>query len=260
MTMEHLTDDDLVLHFYGELEAACDTRAMQHLSHCDGCRERYGQLQRVMAAVDSMPALTLPDNFERAVWARLEPALPARRGWLSWLVLSPGNLAWATAVVLLVAGAFFAGRMSHLSNGDGGAQLASAEQIRERVILLSLGEHLDRSQTMLVELVSADPDAAALDLTVERERAQDLVAANRLYRQTANQTGDVAVGQLLDELERLLVELAASPDRVEAEDMERVKQRIAAKDLLFKVRVVSTTVRERQQQQIRGRARAGQSS
>ena len=59
--------------------------------------------------------------------------------------------------------------------------------------------------------------------------------------------------ELLDELERLLVELAASPDQLSAEDVERVQQRVAAKDLLFKVRVVSTALRARQQQtQTRG--------
>ena len=84
------------------------------------------------------------------------------------------------------------------------------------------------------------------------------MAANRLYRQTISQSGDVGVAELLDELERLLVELAASPDHVTPAEYERVRQRIAAKDLLFKLRVVSDGVRERQTQQIR--ARAGQSS
>ena len=87
----------------------------------------------------------------------------------------------------------------------------------------------------------------AVDLSLERERAEELVAANRLYRQTATATGDAAMAQLLDELERLLVELAASPDQVSSEDFEGVQQRVAARDLLFKVRVVSAALRARQQ-------------
>jgi hypothetical protein len=113
---------------------------------------------------------------------------------------------------------------------------------------------------MLVELVNAEPDTDGADLTAEREHVAELLAANRLYRQTASATGDVALGQLLDELERLLVELAASPDTMPAADLERVQPRITAKDLLFKVRVVSSAVKERQKQQTRSRARAGQSS
>ena len=77
---------------------------------------------------------------------------------------------------------------------------------------------------------------------------------------SAPTSGEIQVSQLLDELERLLVELAASPDQLATEDIERVQQRIAAKDLLFKVRVVSSAVKERQKQQTRSRIRVGQSS
>ncbi len=63
---------------------------------------------------------------------------------------------------------------------------------------------------------------------------------------------------LLDQLEELLVELAASPDELSSEDIDSVRKRIDSNNLLFKVRVLSSTVRERQKQQIR--TRTGQSS
>lgn len=260
MTTPHLTEDDLVLHYYGELDQAGEAEAAAHLSDCGACHRQYAQLQRVMASIDSMPAPAFSDGFERTVWARLEPGMLPRSSWFSWLVQSPGNLAWISAVLILVAGAFFAGRLTRQAAPGQGSPIASADQIREGVLLVDLTEHLDRSQTMLVELVSADTDETTVDLRNERERAEELVAANRLYRQAAGQSGDNAVGELLDELERLLVELAASPDQVPAEDMERVKQRIAAKDLLFKVRVVSSAVRERQKEKIQARAASSQSS
>lgn len=259
---DHLTDDDLVLHYYGEMPAADQSHAASHLESCDGCRRSYRRLQQVLAAVDTLPAPVLPDTFERTVWARLQPALPVRRGWLAWWSIGPANLAWAAAIVLLVAAAFFAGRLTTPSTGSGTTQTATADEIRERILLSDLTEHLDRSQTMLIELVSAEEPVTrdAVDISLERERAEELVAANRLYRQTATASGDTTVTQLLDELERLLVELAASPDQLTPEDMERVQQRIAARDLLFKVRVVSSAVRARQQQEIRSRRDAGQSS
>lgn len=251
--MTHLNDDDLVLHYYGELDAGTAGEAAAHLAACGECRQRLTRLQRVMSAVD-VPVPVLPDGFERTVWARLEPALQKKRGWLSWLFLTPPNLAWAATIMLLVAGAFFAGRMTQPP-----AETATAEQIREGVLLTDLTEHLDRSQTMLVELVSAGTAADEdVDISSERDIAEELVAANRLYRQSATESGDAAVTELLEELERLLVEVAASPDQLSSEDMERVKQRISARDLLFKVRVVSSAVREKQKQQIR--SRAGQSS
>ena len=87
---------------------------------------------------------------------------------------------------------------------------AAADQIRERILLSDVGEHLDRSQMALVELVSGD-DSTSVDIANERSRAEQLVADTRLYRQTAQETGDVVLSELLDEIERVLTEVAATP-------------------------------------------------
>ena len=251
--LKHFDEDHLVLLFYGELDAGAAAQTETHLASCGDCRASYARLQRVMAAVDTLPDPVLPESFERVTWARLQPSLQRSSGWRSWFVRVPGSLALASAVLILVAGAFFAGRLSRTPER---ADIVTAEQMRERVLLADLGEHLDRSQMMLVDLVSAE-DGGVLDMSAERRRAGDLVAANRLYRQTADESGEVRVSELLDELERLLVDLAASPDTLSSEDMENVRTRIDANGLLFKVRVLSAAVRERQKQM---RPRAGQSS
>ena len=253
----HLHEDDLVLHYYGELDAVSAGRSERHLAECADCRASFERLQRVMNAVDMMPEPALPDSFERSVWARLEPELPLdaarsrshRRGRLSWFAFSPATLAWAAAVVVLVAAAFFAGRVT---TPEPDQTVASADELRERVLMADVGEHLDRSQAMLVDLVSAD--LSDIDMAAERKRAEELVAANRLYRQTAAAAGEGRIRELLDELERLLVELAASPDQMSVDDMENVRDRIDANGLLFKVRVMSSTLRERQKDEIRARA------
>jgi hypothetical protein len=105
---------------------------------------------------------------------------------------------------------------------------------------------------VLVELVSADTHGA-VNISTEQARAQQLVAANRLYRQTAASTGDTAMASLLDELERTLVDIAASPSTMTQDDLDQVRRRIESKGLLFKVRVVSTEVRERQRAAIQER-------
>lgn len=246
--MSHLTEDDLVLHYYGEMEGAAEDRATAHLSACAECHGTYNRLQRVMALVDSVPAVDAPEGFERAAWTRLEAALPRRANWLSWFVYSPVRLAFAALVVVLVTGAFFAGRWmprgpeATVAAGSNG----SPNALRQRILLVNLGDHLDRSQMMLVELVSADDAAGPVDISTERSRAQQLLAANRLYRETALKTGDGATAALLDELERVLVDVAASPSTLTQDDFDEVRRRIESKDLLFKVRVVSSDVRERQ--------------
>jgi hypothetical protein len=250
----HLEDDDLVLHYYGEMADADEALAGTHLAECSACQQNYAKLQRVMAFVDSAPAVEAPPGFERMAWARLEPALSLRRGnWLSWFVFSPARLAFAAGVVILIGAAFMAGRLSRATVPGGAAAVQTAEKVRERILLVDLGEHLDRSQMVLVELVSASGDGA-VDISGERDRAEQLVAANRLYRQTALATGDAGVADLLDELERVLVDLAASPEQLSAEDFDAVRRRIESRSLLFKVRVVSSDIRQRQQSIVQERA------
>jgi hypothetical protein len=256
MATEHLTEDDLVLHYYGEMPPQDESVAAAHLDACKQCRADYTRLQRVLGSVDeALVPMELPPSFERTVWARLEPNLRRqRRGWISWLVMAPAPLALAATVVLLVTGAFFAGR-SLSPSAPAGPAVAPAtamagEQIRERILLTDLAQHLSRSQMALVELVNNEHETSS-DFSSERALAEDLVADNRLYRQTAEETGDTAVSDLLDEIDRVLTEIAAGPEKMSLQDLAAVRHRIESRDLVFKLRVVASALRERQKEIVR---------
>ena len=253
----HPTEDDLILHYYGELDAPAGRAIADHLHGCEACAASFRTLQRVLAAVEAAPAADVADGFERTVWARLQPELQGkRRGWIA--VLTPPRLAWAAAAVLVVLGAFFAGRLSRPAPVPQSAERTTGSStLRERVLLSELGGHLDRSQMMLIELVSAGT-ADDLDLPAERIRAERLAADNRLYRQTAAATGNQALAAVLDDLEQVLVDVAASPDALSASELGEVRQRIEGKGLLLKVRVLAAQVQQRQRKDVR--IRAGQSS
>jgi hypothetical protein len=113
-------------------------------------------------------------------------------------------------------------------------------ETRERILLVAVGEHLEKSQMLLVELAHADAEAPA-DVS---GRAAQLVAANRLYRQSALRAGEAGVADVLDELERFLVEVANAPTPLSADEVRELNQRIEARGLLFKVRVVGSRLRE----------------
>jgi len=246
----HLTDDDLVLHYYGEDVP----RAESHLAACASCQANFTRLQRVMAFIDSAPAVEAPEGFERVAWARLQPSLHVpRRGWVSWFVFSPARLAFAAGVLVLVGAAFMLGRQWPWQPPAATIAVAPGQteaQVRERILLVDLGEHLDRTQRMLVEVATADDTAGSVDMSLEQSRAEQLVAANRLYRQTAASTGDAAIAAVLDDLERVLVDIAASPKTMTQEDLDAVRRRIESKELLFKVRVMASQVRARQRDAI----------
>jgi hypothetical protein len=250
--MNHLNEADFVLHYYGELSGTDEDRVSEHLAGCAQCRHALTRLQRVLGAIDeSAVAPDVAANLERTVWARLEPNLRReRRSWFSWM-LSPAPLALAAVVLVLVAGSFYAGRLTLRDEATLPAA-ASADRIRERLLLMALSEHLDRSEMVLVELASADA-AGLLDITDERRRAEQLLAANRLYRGTAATTGDSALNDLLDELERFLIEVASGPEYLPTDRLDEWRTQIDAKGLLFRVRVVSSEVRERQKESLRRR-------
>jgi hypothetical protein len=252
----HVNEDDLVLHYYGELGPADEARVAAHLGECRACHTDFRRLQQVLMSVDESALATpeLPDGFERVVWARLQPELQrARRGWWSRLVSLP-NLGWSAAALAIAIGSFYAGHRwpaappALAPAAEGSAQASG--QVRERLFLVDLSDHLDRSQRILVELVSAEDDQA-VSLTSERERAEQLVSANRLYRDTAAATGDASVVDLLDQLERVLVEVAASPSSGSPSELGEVRRRIESGRLLFKVRVVSSDLQERRKAAVR---------
>ena len=72
------------------------------------------------------------------------------------------------------------------------------------------------------------------------------MSENRLYRQAAFKAGDTNVSNLLEELERVLLEVAHTPSQLNSAEFDDLRQRIEAEGILFKIRIVGSTVRERQ--------------
>jgi hypothetical protein len=244
--MTHISEDDLILHFYGESSQA---PVAQHLASCARCREEMDRLRQVLSLMDTAgafsPAEAPGPAFEREVWARLEPQLTTRRSrFAEWF--RPRTLVIAASVATLVLVAFLAGRFTR----ETPATTATADAdttVAERVLVVAVVDHLDRSQMVLLEVLNADVESAG-DLAAEQIRARELVAANRLYRQTAAQTGDGSTGDVLDELERTLLEIANTPTDASKDDLDALRARIASRGLLFKVRVVHSEMRARERQ------------
>jgi hypothetical protein len=267
--MNHLTEELLVDLRYGEiadptLRAACE----EHLAGCVACRGEYEALARVLQAVDAAPVPARDEFYGQRVWQHLRPQLDARRTWNWGAWLAPQRLGVVGAVAVLMIAAFVAGRIwnprPHPGEKPAGpAQIADRGEpgaVRERILLVAVGDHLDRSQMVLLEVANADEKDARqglLDISDEQKRAEDLVESNRLYRQTAEHQGDAAVASVLDDLERALLEIAHSPSKPTALQLQQIQQRIAGKGLLLKVRVVGSEVHEREKKAVQNASRSG---
>ena len=173
------------------------------------------------------------------VWERRQAlaATPIRPSWVGFFVMV------ASIGVLLVA-AFTAGRIWERPPAGSSARGVDEQSLNERLLRSEVEDHLERSQRMLVELVNADYQIGA-PANGDQARAADLVAAGRLYRRSAEQLGDSEIGRLLEDLERVLVEVANGPADIAPEDLTRLRQRIDDQDLVFRVRVVAREIKER---------------
>lgn len=237
--MNHVPDEDLAFLAPGE-----ETRGEvgRHLGSCAECRDRLDAFRRTIALVASADRLPeRSESYGRDVWAALAPRLsptPAS-GWR--LFFAPSRLAFTGVFALMLVATFLAGRFWRVGQPD---PMRSDAAVRERVLVVALGEHLERSQAILIELSNA-PETGPLDVSTEQARANDLVAANRLYRQSASREGDRAVSAVLEQLERLLVDVANGPSRLSPEDLSALRSRIEGEGVLFKVRVIGSTLRER---------------
>jgi hypothetical protein len=244
--MKHMTEEELIAYREGVAEPLAVVS--EHLAACEECRGELQRIEAVLAALDTLPVPDPGADYGRQVWREIAPRLAEKpvRWWQAWM--EPRRLAGAGAIVALIVAAFVAGRFTN--RGSTGDNTANKEQVRERILVVAVGEHLGHSERMLVELSNAAPSDSKqkeIDISAEQRRAEDLLQENRLYRQTALQEGDAGLASVLDELERVLLDVAHSPGEVTPAQLETIQKKIEGRGILFKVRVVNKELQQRQE-------------
>lgn len=248
--MTHPTEDTLNDYIERELSPAEQVRVATHLETCADCALVVAELQQIVRDASALGPMEPPEH----VWTLIQSTVQSPES----TIQGPGSkvwprYAWAMATAALVVMAFLTERFAQQREQHSALQrppaasagLASADEaaIRERVLLIAVGDHLERSQMVLVELAHAET-RGELDISAERQLADDLVASNRLYRQTAQQIGQENVAGLLDELEPVLVEVARGPSTVSLQQLADIQQRIEALGIVFKMKVIGSDIRE----------------
>jgi hypothetical protein len=254
--MKHLSEEQLIAYQDGET-AGRDTAAA-HINSCPECQTELSRLTEMLAAYQALPIPDPGEDYGRRVWQQIAPRLNEKRGRWWQVFLEPRRLTAAGLVAALLLVAFLAGRVSkRVPHGDAAL---TAEQVRQQVLLLAVGEHLGRSEMVLMEIANAEPEGASLkqvNLSSQRRRAEELLDENRLYRQTALQEGDTGIANVLDELERVLLDVAHSPGNVTPAQFKSIRQRIDDDGLLFKVRVLTQEIERREKTGKHGPAESG---
>jgi len=267
MHAQHISDEDLLLDYYGEITPEQRAVMRAHVESCAECRALDRELRAVLALVDSEPMPEAPPGFEREMWARLEPVVSGvsrtdvvsgfsrtkevrlksdtTKADTTWSFEFP-RWALAASVAALAVGSFALGRVWDTPITSPSPQVATTDTRTpsERMLRSEVEEHLERSQRVLVELANAD-DSSPVLLASDRQRAADLVAAGRLYRRSAEEMGD-DTRDLLEDVERVLVEIANGPDVESSNDLSQVRARITDQDLIFRLRVMTAAMQARE--------------
>ncbi len=237
---KHLTDEQLVLHFYGDDEDR--PGVVSHLESCAACQASFAALSTILASVREAPAPEPLHGLERRVWDKMQPSI-TRVSKRQWFYFPVRQWVYAGIATAALVAAFMLGRFTPHEPILPQTTAASPGG-RERILLINVADHLERSQMMLVELLNAS-DTSQIDLPRERQRAEDLVTDNRLYRQAAARDGDAATADILQKLERILLEVGNAPDGWSDADLKSVHDLIDHEGLIVQVRVLGSEARER---------------
>jgi hypothetical protein len=239
--MNHLSEEQIVLHYYGDAEEASEVE--RHLAACAECRAEFARVQSTLRQIEPLEVPEPAAGFEEKTWLNLRDRLPEKGSFLKRLLQGRQKWALAGAMAVLLAAAFLAGRFWPRP-GPQIAEQPPSQVNPQRVVLVAVSDHLERSQMLLVEIMNADTKGP-INLSSEQAEARELLDSNHLYRVSSQQAGDPQVARLLDQLGRVLAEIANGPADVSPEDLQQVRHTIQSEGLLFKVRVVGSEVNSR---------------
>lgn len=236
--MSHPSEDDLILLYYGE--GGLQPSVEAHLAACPTCAQAFEALRVDLSSITGEPIPARGEDYGAGVWRTIQPRLGSRFG----ARRAPAVRWWAPAALAasLVA-AFLVGRHYPATPSPG----PIPEQARDRIFVVMVGDHLERSEMVLLEVANAEGNDP-VDVRSAQESAENLVAANRLFRLSARRAGEPGVATVLDELERVLLEVARGPSQLGPEERAQLRRRIESGDLLFKVRVLESTMRSKEKQ------------
>jgi hypothetical protein len=255
MTACHLWDTpDIELYFYNELDVADTARVAAHLRECAECRQRLDDLRAIHRAL-SGPRVEAPAagdwsgfmrRLEEACDLKSEVTVTMRRRPLGAFV------AIAAMLVLVTIGVIVAGRVrsitpSRTSAAAGDVRPAvqpaapvAATASRDRGLIETSEEHLERSKLVVLGLATRDPERTSpADWKYERELAGSLLSDTRLYRLAAEDRGMKDLARVLGDLETVLLQASLS-DHADRESLERVQRLITKRDLMVKMQVVGS--------------------
>jgi hypothetical protein len=248
--MTHCSDDELALYFYGDADRP--ERIQAHLDRCARCAATYAELAATLKLVAVPPIPERDERYGLEVWQRIRPQLPATppavfAGWRRRVYPIAALAAAAVVVFAIAVGGGGAWRRPAAGLGPAPGTMAatapaSNANAADHARRAAISDHLEQSARLLLDFANAE--GGRIDVTSQRAWAGELLQSNRLYRDAATLAGDAGVADVLDDLERSLLDIANGPSMLTEADHQLVQRRVDASALLFKLRVLSDALHE----------------
>jgi hypothetical protein len=240
MMFEHLrARRRLPLLAAGVLDGPTRGATLAHVASCSSCREELDELEAVLRllAADPRPAeppLPLSLLVTR-VGARLDELdrAPGRRPW-PWVL---GSLAGAAAVVAAVA--FLLPVRSRVGTERPLVSEDMLRRLERNVAREQAARYLGDAQDVLVSVAAAPPpcDRERVDMGEASERSRKLLTRGALLVDPEG-PAVASARPVLNDVEQALRQVAALESCVRARDVQRVREDLARRQLLMKIRLM----------------------
>ena len=248
-SMQHLVVDAL----FGEISPEAKTTLDIHLNECSSCALMMEEMQRTLEMTRDASDAPLPDaywvGFQQKLDARIATQhKPIRMGrWIAHLhrVLdSAGRPSPALAyrggiAVLLIAIGVLIGRygFSGASSTTPVAVEVESESLSMQMAALT-ESYLNRSSILLLGLVNHDVEhdgTLALSFDRKQEVAGVLVQEAALLKASLHQSKETQLVMLIEELEKILLQIANLELQEDMPGIEMIQQGIEGQALLLKI-------------------------
>ncbi len=254
MTMHTTIQIQLYDYLQGGLSATDREAVAVHLRSCPSCAAEAEELQAFIASQEPVafdPAASLPPAFwntllnevdmQIAAQDRTQPWYRRLAGWMRPGPTPQYRVAITFAALVIVAGsALITWKVMRHAPTPVAPAIADAVVVDSSAAVrpTRLQKYLHRSRTLLVGVANMKlPEDQTTDLQAERLASRELVTEARALRE---EPLDVNSTRLINDLEKIQIELANMTPEDASPGVAMIRQGIESKNLLFKLRIAET--------------------
>lgn len=232
----------------GELVEGEEARVREHLARCPRCSREHNILKRELELVPlagRKPSDERSEEFWRSFAANVERRIkeqrrtrPAFGGFLDqlsllWLSRRSQFAAAGGVALVLLAALLWITQSESIRSPENEATLSDENAVVPAH--QEMNDYFRKSKILLVGISNmSTPSGQPVDLSSERRIARGLIQKARLLEAQAS---DERATELINQLERILIELANMEEQVDLKDVELLRSGIRQENLLFKVRM-----------------------